>query len=146
MTGATRQIQWYHFFRDLLISSREIAENRVQRDVNVTTQNHASGLFSAFAWPLPLLRMQNHVHFILDRLRKDLKESLKKKLSNMEDIEVKRSKVEHFKIKQRSPRFSAFLLDSNLSNAETIVMKSIRIKQRKNTLEHLKIFWLSWKI
>ena len=146
MTGATRQIQWYHFFRDLLISSREIAENRVQRDVNVTTQNHASGLFSAFAWPLPLLRMQNYVHYILGRLRKDLNESLEKKMSNMEDIEVKRSKVEHFKIKQRSPRFSAFLLDSNLSNAETIVMKSIRIKQRKNTLDHLNIFWLSWKI
>ena len=64
----------------------------------------------------------------------------------MEDIEVKGSKVEHFKIKQRSPWFSAFLLDSNLSNAEKIVMKSIRIKQRKNTQEHLKIFWLSWKI
>jgi hypothetical protein len=63
----------------------------------------------------------------------------------MEDIEVKRSKVEHFKIKQRSPRFSAFLLDSNLSNAERTVMKSIKIKQERNTLDHLKTFWSSWK-
>ena len=80
MTDAKRQIQRYLCFRDPLISFREIAENRVQRDVNVTTQNHASGLFSAFAWPLPLLRKQNRVHFIQDRLRKDLNESLEKKI------------------------------------------------------------------
>ena len=50
------------------------------------------------------------------------------------------SKVNHFKIKQRSSRFSAFLLYFNLFIAETIVMKSISIKQRKNTVDHYKIF------
>ena len=71
MTDAKRQTQQYLCFRDPLISCREIAENRVQRDVNVTTQNHTSGPFSAFAWPLLLLCMQNYVHFILGRQRKE---------------------------------------------------------------------------